>query len=290
MPILPALPRQTPPPVLKVTFLGTSAASDMGRQPTSALLIQYGEELILVDCGTRALAQLRNAGYEASDLTAVVITHWHADHTAGLLRVLASANAGKAAGEPGLEVWAPPLPKSISDHLDTARYLPQFVPVQHGAKLSLPGATLTAVRANHTIEGYSWIFQETGGPRRKIAISGDTRPSALLMAAARKADLLIHESTYSSKNLAWAQTLGHSTARQAAELAGLAKVGALAITHISAREIKAEVLAEARQSFPGAFMPGDLATIEVLPAGLRRRNVAGWGRIERTQISEELAS
>ena len=56
---------------------------------------------------------------------------------------------------------------------------------------------------------------------------------------------------------------GHSTARQAAELARDAGVRLLALTHLSTRYFPREVRDEAREVFPDTVVPRDLDAIEV---------------------------
>ncbi len=74
-------------------------------------------------------------------------------------------------------------------------------------------------------------------PRRgfKIVYTGDTRPCITTVENAREADLLIHDATFSSSEVNEAREKGHSTVREAALVARLAKAKCLALIHFSAR-------------------------------------------------------
>jgi ribonuclease Z len=102
-------------------------------------------------------------------------------------------------------------------------------------------------------------------PGRKVALSGDTRPSRAIAEAARGADLLVHEATFSHQDLARARETGHSTAREAAELAAGAGVKRLVLTHISPRYTREapELLAEARAFFAESVVARDGMEVEV---------------------------
>src|SRR5882672_7448229 len=79
---------------------------------------------------------------------------------------------------------------------------------------------------------------ELVGPTRSgrtVVISGDTRPAQPLAQASKGADLLVHEATFSEEDRARARETGHSTAREAAQLARDAGVARLVLTHISPR-------------------------------------------------------
>jgi len=102
-------------------------------------------------------------------------------------------------------------------------------------------------------------------PGRKVAISGDTRPSALIAEAARGADLLVHEATFSEEEAEKAEQTGHSTAAAAAILARDAGVRRLVLTHISARYTREapELVAEAQAIFPESIVARDGLLVDV---------------------------
>jgi ribonuclease Z len=102
-------------------------------------------------------------------------------------------------------------------------------------------------------------------PGRTIVITGDTRPCDTTVDAARNADLLVHESTFGEEEAQRAVETGHSTAREAAEIASRANVRRLVLTHFSARYSgdTAELLREARAVFPATTCARDGMEVEV---------------------------
>ncbi len=100
-----------------------------------------------------------------------------------------------------------------------------------------------------------------GPPRRgrSIVYSGDSSPSDAIRKLAEHATVLIHESTTGEELEAEANVWGHSSARQAAEVARDASVERLYLTHFSSRYKELEPLAlEARTRFPNAHAARDL--------------------------------
>ena len=100
---------------------------------------------------------------------------------------------------------------------------------------------------------------------RTVVFTGDTRPCAAVVDAAQGADLLIHEATFGEEEKERAKETGHSTAREAAQVALAAKARRLVLSHVSARySISAEELVkEARDVFRETVVAKDGLTIEI---------------------------
>ena len=122
-------------------------------------------------------------------------------------------------------------------------------------------ATLEAGEAVHV--GSNVVHPEDvmgpARPGRAVVYSGDTAPSDDIRRLAHRATVLIHEATVSQELEADANQWGHSSSRQAAELANSAEVATLFLTHFSARYKELSNLeTEARILFPSSHAARDL--------------------------------
>lgn len=96
-----------------------------------------------------------------------------------------------------------------------------------------------------------------------LVITGDTARTDNLLDAAKEADTLVIEATYSHVDADLARQFGHITARQAAELAKQAGVKRLVLTHLSRRYRERDILREAREIFPESYVARDFDTYAV---------------------------
>ncbi len=133
------------------------------------------------------------------------------------------------------------------------------------AKLKAGGAV--ALEDGRIVNG----SELTGPPvqGRKVVFCGDTAFHNGSVELSRGADLLIHEATYIGSDAHLAERANHSTSLMAAEVAKLAQVDRLMLTHFSLRYESEghpdleDLLAEARSVFPNTSLAYDFLNVEV---------------------------
>jgi ribonuclease Z len=135
------------------------------------------------------------------------------------------------------------------------------------------GKTITLPDGRH-IEPDQVLGPERPGTR--IAHVGDVGRIDELVQAVREVDALIIEATYLNEEAEMADQFAHLTAQKAAELATIAGVKHLILTHISRRYRERDVLAEAQAIFPNTVVARDFDTFQI------RR-----GECVRTEMTKE---
>jgi ribonuclease Z len=264
-----------------ITFLGTSAASINPYSPTSTCLVEGGNTKIMIDAGIGALRQLHRRHIDSDEIDAVLITHWHFDHFAGLRALLKSRKSSSSISIYGprpsiaARIYLMGLLHSAAVHFEAVK--------DHFTK-DYGDIRIETIPTVHDIISLGWALTEMApgeqSGKRRIVISGDTRPTQAIVNAARRADLLVHEATYPNKQAKTAYTHEHSTVTEAANVAVQAGVGALALTHIAHRYSKLSALREAEKIFPLVVVPSPLDRIYIdpIPDSPTRENF-GWGQI-----------
>jgi ribonuclease Z len=155
-----------------------------------------------------------------------------------------------------------------------------FDPAAAQAAGLTPGPEFGQVQRGETVRGVAPAdVMGAARPGRKLVLSGDTRPSESLRVAATAADVLVHEATFADAEAQRAAANGHSTARQAAELAREADVRLLALNHVSTRHPLGLLRDEARAVFPGTVLPRDFDTIEIPYAERGAPHLVRWSEL-----------
>jgi ribonuclease Z len=130
------------------------------------------------------------------------------------------------------------------------------------------GPAFAALQRGETVEGSAGPVrpEEVMGesrPGRTVAITGDTAPCRATVEAARGAQLLVHDASFSEQEAQRAADTAHSTVGQAAAVAREAEVKMLALVHISSRYHVGAVLEEAHEVFAPTIAPRDLDLVEI---------------------------
>jgi len=69
---------------MKLHILGCGDAFGSGGRNQSSYLVEANDRLFLLDCGPTALPALKRAGFDPRRLDAILVSHLHGDHFAGL--------------------------------------------------------------------------------------------------------------------------------------------------------------------------------------------------------------
>jgi len=206
----PDRPTAQPPDSTTVILLGTGMPYPNPQAQGPATAITVGSRIFLFDAGPGVERQLTAAGLpvRGGPITAVFLTHLHSDHTLGLPDLIfTSWVMGRSLP---LAIIGPPGTKAMTDHLLAAwsediairsEGLERGVPrgyevavreVEGGVVYDSAGVRISAIPVPHGSWKYAFGYR-IDAPGKTIVISGDTRPSPALEAAARGADILIHE-------------------------------------------------------------------------------------------------
>ncbi|HUP58777.1 MAG TPA: ribonuclease Z [Bdellovibrionota bacterium] len=253
---------------IEVVPLGTSSGTPTRERGVSALLLKMDSRCLLLDCGDGTQQRAIQAGMNIHALDAIFITHLHGDHVYGLPALLSTLS---------LQGRTQPLalhgPHGLAELLRTVLRVSQvhltfplrIREIQPGLVWNTENLKVSCAMLDHRIQAFGYRFDALrGGARRSVTYCTDTRPCESSVHLARGSDLLIHEATYLHELADKARERGHSTARQAAEIAKSAEVSWLMLTHFSPRyRDLGPLLQDARDVFPWTvvaqdYMPFDL--------------------------------
>lgn len=74
--------------MLDVALVGTGGMLPLANRYLTSLLCRYNGKMVLIDCGEGTQMSLRLLGFGFKNIDVICLTHFHADHTAGLAGLL----------------------------------------------------------------------------------------------------------------------------------------------------------------------------------------------------------
>ncbi|KAL7526675.1 hypothetical protein ACHAXR_002120, partial [Thalassiosira sp. AJA248-18] len=247
----------------ELLFLGTgSAVPCKHRNVTGMYLRMNNGNSMLLDVGEGTMGQLLQSWKSTlspgqipideyhsrlSGIKAVWISHPHADHHLGLLRLLSERAAICGPNDP-IVLMAP------HDMFDFLAEYRQVVPEIHHSYIPVDCRDMIHGRANplgnklyeelgitncmsvqvaHCLRSYAVVIDGTSFGR--VAYSGDCRPSHQFADVGLGTDLLIHEATFEIGMEEDAVLKRHSTVGEAIDIASKMNAKSLVLTHFSQR-------------------------------------------------------
>ena len=108
--------------MLDIALAGTGGFMPMHNRYLTAMLARLNGSMLLIDCGEGTQMTLRRVGWGFKDIDVICITHFHADHTAGLPGLLLTmGNSGRT--EP-VVIAGPKGIREVVSHLCVVAPLP----------------------------------------------------------------------------------------------------------------------------------------------------------------------
>ncbi len=152
--------------MLRVTFLGTSAAQPTLSRNLSGISVRREHEHLLFDCGEGSQRQMMRYGTGFA-VDRIFFTHFHGDHYLGLLGFLRTLNM-QGRTEP-LNLYGPPPAASFLDRAIRLGFDPQSFEIlvhelRGGDEVALRGASVAAVPVEHRIPALGYVLREADRP------------------------------------------------------------------------------------------------------------------------------
>lgn len=280
----------------KVTLLGTGTPIPRPDRFGPSTLIEAGDQKLLIDAGRGAAIRLYQLGVPIGRIDALLLTHFHSDHTSGIPDVWLTGWLESHFGtrKTPFRVIGPAGVRSLMNSLERAyaadtkiRVIDEKLPLE-GVALDITefdtdgviyeknGVKVIAFEVDHgdVIKPCFGYRVECRG--RSAVFSSDTRYNENVVKYGAGADLLVHEVAIAAPELmkeAYIQRIvaHHTTAREAGMVFTRAKPKLAAYTHlvllasdrIAAPSVN-DLIAETRKTYGGPLEVGeDLMQFEI---------------------------
>lgn len=192
----------------EVVFVGTSDAFGAGGRRQSAVVMRSESGTTLVDCGATTNTGLGELGIQRDELDAIVVSHFHADHFAGIPLLLLAAQYEDRrtrpliiAGPPDVERRIRVLAKAMGHPLERDWSYPVlFRELCPGSEVEVGPTLVRSYETQHQPDAHPQGYRLTSSGRT-IAYSGDTGWFDGLPEIAAGAELFICECTYRASDL-----------------------------------------------------------------------------------------
>jgi ribonuclease BN (tRNA processing enzyme) len=239
---------------MRLVTVGSGTAAPHPRRVQSGTIIEDGEVMLLIDCGSGVTWRMAELGLRWDLITHVAFTHFHADHTTDLATLIYAWKHGilpprsapaQIIGPVGLADRIVAMIGAFGSSLLEAPPAITVIELEPGEEWKVGDELLlTAQKVPHTAESVAY---SVSGHGRRVVITGDTGFDATLGSWAEGCDVLLCECSLPD-SLAMPT---HLTPRQCGALAALARPGLLALTHFYPPVEHEAITAQVAESYTG---------------------------------------
>ncbi len=154
--------------MLRLTFLGTSAAQPTILRNLTGLAVRRERELFLVDCGEGTQRQMIRYG-TGFDVDAIFFTHFHADHYLGAIGFLRTLSM--LGRESPLDVYGPRPARRLLDVMlftgtEKLAFDVRIHEVKPGDAVRRDGCDMLPFETDHRTPSVGWALAEDARPGR----------------------------------------------------------------------------------------------------------------------------
>jgi ribonuclease Z len=217
--------------MLRIILLGVgTGVPDQDREQTH-MVWEAPEGLTLIDAGGSTYQRLLRANLDPMQLRSIILTHSHTDHINGLPALLFSLRLAGFQQRLAIYGNAPTLAlvRRVLEafHLEGYQADADWIEIEAGQNIPIPSSSfrLRTAQTAHSRPCLALRFELPNG--RALVYSADTEPCQSVQELAQGAVVLIHEATTAEP------FPGHTTPRQAGEVAARAGAEQLVLVHFS---------------------------------------------------------
>jgi len=246
---------------MKIVVLGSGGSAESANRACSSYLVNSE---IVIDAGPGSYKNFLRYGGNPLKIKYFLISHLHGDHFFDIgaffwgMSYQGRTEPVTVIGPKGVKEAFDSLIKFANTPKTFMRFDVQYTEIEPGKNLKLDSLKLSTESGKHSVQDIAYRV----GP---LCYTGDTSPNESIVRLCKKASLLIHESSGFAENEEYLNSVGHSSARQAATEALQASVKKLLLTHIppSISNYIAKMKAEAVKLFRETIIAKDLLELEI---------------------------
>jgi ribonuclease BN (tRNA processing enzyme) len=244
---------------ITVTILGSGTCVPSLRRSSCSVLMEIGTDKLLFDMGAGTIHRLLEYGVTIFDITHIFLSHFHPDHSAEIVSFLFASKYAEnmrrqtpltlVAGN-GLTAFYEALKSAYGSWIEPGDGILSVVEMSTRAPDRLDCSSFSVITrpAAHNPESISYRIESPSGD--SVVYSGDTDYCDHLINLAKDARLLICECSHADQE----KVRGHLSPSLAGEMASLAHVRNLVLTHFYPRCDGFDIENECRKTYKGPLV------------------------------------